>query len=1048
MLSEKYYFSKKLIVRSPSLSLDIDFSEDKLTQLLSNTFFLESIYIASPELHTECLKFINAPLTFELKKKKKLYSTLTKYYLRMTTRSTPFGLFSGCSITEWGKEEKVKNTKNKFKRNTRLDMHYICMLAEHILAIPEVKYYLTYFPNSSLYNIGENIRYVEYKYVKGFRSYQISAIESNNYIVSLIDTAKKGATYTSLLNQLQKITNVKDEEAKSFLDEMIDSQVLVSELEPSITGEPFDTKLVKKIQELAKWLPDNITIQEVNQVITNVIELIRNLDEQGINEVSKYKAIIEKLKLLNIPFEEGKLFQVDQVSGDKQDGPSISIQNDLIDAVNICNIITKENEHPELLSFKQKFIERYASSEQPLLTVLDPECGIGFGSYEVQDNLGDLDGVFELTNKQNKQINWNRISQFLNEKIITATRNGSREIFIEEKEIQSLIDTKQSILPPSMSILFRQFFDDTGKPICILESCNGSSAISLLARFAQSDKEIEALCREIADEEQQLNGDIQFAEIVHLPERRTGNILLHPNFREYEIPYLATSSVSDEKKTKLENLMISIVGGRIILRDKTTDKEIMPRLSSAHNFSSKALPIYNFLGVLQSQSLKSYIGFSWGEIRGLYTFYPRVTYKNIILSVATWELKKNDFSLLLGIEEKEVMDKMFEFIFKNKLPKIFYLTDGDNELLINIGNRLSVQAFVDSLKNRNFITLKELPLKYESSQEQNNALSFTKQYIAPIIKKEKVYRRIRPKNYELKSHESIQRRFIPGQNWVYAKMYCGMQQANYYISTLLQEIVLECKTNKLIDKWFFIRYSDPGFHLRLRIHVPNKALIQSVINLINEKLVPHISDTHIWKIQYDTYDRELERYGSNTIEVAESFFCTDSEAVSNFQIQLQNNSHPNTRTFWLLRAIDDMLTEFNLTLFEKETYMERLRNNFADEFKVGKQTNEQIDIRYRKIKKEVENVLSGNNSYFDNSIVDILEKRKSEIRNQAKIINSIKEHNKLTVSIDSILTGFIHMTCNRLFTTHARRQEMIMYDYLYRYYKSRNAIIRANEKLK
>ena len=98
-------------------------------------------------------------------------------------------------------------------------------------------------------------------------------------------------------------------EAKSFLDEMIDSQVLVSELEPSITGEPFDTKLVKKIHELAKWLPDNITIQEVNQVITNVIELIRNLDEQGI---AWYRDLVQtQLKKRTIIIASNQLFEYD-----------------------------------------------------------------------------------------------------------------------------------------------------------------------------------------------------------------------------------------------------------------------------------------------------------------------------------------------------------------------------------------------------------------------------------------------------------------------------------------------------------------------------------------------------------------------------------------------------------------------------------------------------------------------------------------------------------------------------------------------------------------
>ena len=46
--------------------------------------------------------------------------------------------------------------------------------------------------------------------------------------------------------------------------------------------------------------------------------------------------------------------------------------------------------------------------------------------------------------------------------------------------------------------------------------------------------------------------------------------------------------------------------------------------------------------------------------------------------------------------------------------------------------------------------------------------------------------------------------------------------ADTILKNELYGFIQEMIKNKSIDKWFFIRYSDPDFHVRLRIHLNDK----------------------------------------------------------------------------------------------------------------------------------------------------------------------------------------------------------------------------------
>src|SRR5690606_37661797 len=127
------------------------------------------------------------------------------------------------------------------------------------------------------------------------------------------------------------------------------------------------------------------------------------------------------------------------------------------------------------------------------------------------------------------------------------------------------------------------------------------------------------------------------AEIVHLPEDRTGNILYRYNTRKYEIPYLGLSSKNPENQILIDDLLIYVENDEIKIRSKKLNKEIMPKLSNAHNFASpQLLQFFIFLCDLYMHKVILGMSLNVFTIIGFLRNTPQIQYKNLILSEQQW----------------------------------------------------------------------------------------------------------------------------------------------------------------------------------------------------------------------------------------------------------------------------------------------------------------------------------------------------------------------------------------------------------------------------
>ena len=108
----------------------------------------------------------------------------------------------------------------------------------------------------------------------------------------------------------------------------------------------------------------------------------------------------------------------------------------------------------------------------------------------------------------------------------------------------------------------------------------------------------------------------------------------------------------------------------------------------------------------------------------------------------------------------------------------------------------------------------------------------------------------------------------------------------------------------------------------------------------------------IWKIQTDTYVRELERYGSNTYEISESIFQADSELILEYIALKPYFENDSTAILFSFLAVDQFLSLFSLTSANKYSLLDRMQLSFKNEFQADKTLKKELDnITALKIKE-------------------------------------------------------------------------------------------------
>jgi thiopeptide-type bacteriocin biosynthesis protein len=1023
---KNYSFTKTAIVRTPIEEKQMDLTWEKIQAIFSKKENREALFIGSPNIYKALVMWETGEAFQTEEELKNLKGSLYKYASRLANRSTPFGMFATVAAVDLNSETNLNIAASTFGRFTKFDMYFLGSFLPVIVKNDAIRNALKYYSNNSIYTVLDKYRYVEYYFKENVRFHKISEVEMSDYLELIFEKAKNGVLLSELADLLVS-DEISLKDAQEFIDTLIQSQFIVTELEFTITGEDYFEKLLRIFSE-ARF--DFYEAEVIKELITNLKSKINSLDTNNSNDPALYTQIHELVneELNNVDIS--KLFQVDSFRKIYQGSVSFKTLKNLRPALSVLNKLQSVSENNNLKEFKRKFLERYEEYEQPLVSVLDPDIGIGYAKTAGAKSALVDELLIGGGHSDANQISMDSKKTFLFKKLLQATKNNLQSIELTDEEINKF-EENESLYPDTFSA-FVNIFHENGVEKINLKTASGPSANGLIGRFSHLDTKILDLCNEVSSIENQLNPDKIIAEIVHLPQARTGNILYRNFQRDYEIPYLGNASVDRDHQITIDDLYVSVKSGKIVLRSKRLNKEIIPRLSNAHNFVSNALPIYHFLCDLQNQNSFGF-GFSWGALQNEFDFLPRLTYKDTIFSRATWNITKTEIEHILAAGESKNTEFINNFRKTRNIPDLVYISQGDNEVLINFNNELSCNVFYYMLKSENFVQLKEFLFEEDTiTGNYCNEIIFTAH--KNIEKKAEIIEANQFVSNE--NQQGVATSFSIGEEWLYYKFYCGERAGEELLKRGIAPIVEELKEKGIIDKWFFIRYYDAqGHHIRFRVLLKNSNLFTDCIRIIRQYTDPLEQTRIIWKTQTDNYLRELQRYGYEAIEKTETLFFNDSDCTLKFADMIEGDTGEKIRWMFCLLSIDHFLNDFDVKLEGKVKLFNVAKTGFGKEFNRSGRLNKQINEMFVKHESEIEYFLDPNlmDEIYE-PLLEILHERTEKNADAVKQIKELGKEHRLPTYLDNIMLSYVHMICNRIFLTKHRIHEMVVYDFLYKYY--------------
>jgi hypothetical protein len=694
----------------------------------------EALFLASYEFYMQLQKWINGN-EVDSKERERLFQTIYKYLSRMATRSTPFGLFAGCGVGKTGNKSLVSLCNmSEYKRHTRLDMSYLCNLAQTLAKNNTIKNKIRYFSNTSLYDSGEKLRYIEYQYRNDNRTHHLVEVKKSDILNLVINEARSGRTIQELVYLVEE-NEILSEQATDYVELLIENQILISELNPTVTGDEFFNRIIKILSPIGG-------IGKIKETLIRTNKKLEEIDWKIGNSLDLYFDIYSDLNQLGVNQNMKYLFQTDLYLASVE----ASVDNLTLESIKtgaiLFNKLTTKNINSELTQFIDAFTNRYETRECSLLKVLDTETGIGYlqanrnSDGDVSHIIADVSLPHKINSSSN--IKWDKIQSLLLKKFLEANEKCYFEIEIKDDEIES-IEANWDDLPATFNCLVTIVEGSTDKypgGRILMEGAGGNSASQLLGRFCHGNKDIFEYAKQIALFERNIFHESIIAEIVHLPGSRIGNVILRPVLHEYEIPFLTNPFVDPEHTISLDDLYISVRNNEIILRSKRLNKRIIPRLSSAHNYNNKALPVYQFLCDLPRQNMRSNLGFNWGNLSDSYSFRPRVIYKNLIISPATWLIRKEEISELYNKKgDKVLLIAANEWREMKKIPEMVLLDLRDSPLFVSFKNLLSIKTLLSSVKDQHEFKLKEFLFNPKNAVVKNKDGVFTSEFLFAFYKK-------------------------------------------------------------------------------------------------------------------------------------------------------------------------------------------------------------------------------------------------------------------------------------------------------------------------
>jgi thiopeptide-type bacteriocin biosynthesis protein len=284
----------------------------------------------------------------------------------------------------------------------------------------------------------------------------------------------------------------------------------------------------------------------------------------------------------------------------------------------------------------------------------------------------------------------------------------------------------------------------------------------------------------------------------------------------------------------------------------------------------------------------------------------------------------------------------------------------------------------------------------------------------------------------------MKRVFHPGDDWLYMKLYSGPETGEEWLANVFPKIVREVEVRQLVSSFFFLRYADPLFHLRIRFKLKNNEYLAGVLQIVRNFSSEFYKDEMIWKTEIGTYEREMERYGEDWIETAEQVFAIDSKYWLRILSDLRKDEDGENKR-WQVALVNthEIFSYFDYQMDARITLLTKMVDTLYNEMGGGKKLRLQIDQKFRKNNSFLERIIKHPDELKISSLAGSEEVRSDSVKKLPGFIKQVKSWD--VEMSESRVSDIIHLSLNRGLRSKHRIHELVIYSFLKRLYISLKA---------
>lgn len=978
----KYKVWDRFMVRTPALPITYleeytKSGRDIYTFISENEyldeFFKKALLISSRSLYRS---YINKPQND--KKYRNLCEGLLKYFIRATSRPTPYGYLANVGMGRFGEETNL--IRDKIIIDIKVDTDWVNGFIRSLEDNSDYLKRLSLKFNDICFVSGDRIKNPYFSnrgnLKEGSQVIKENSIRYTNLIKLIKENAESFITYENIFNIIKdNYSEVDDSIIDSTIQNLVENEYLFTNLKlPAYCKDSLD-HIISTIEPIDILKPVRMNLESLKKLF------IEYKEKEDINIINRiYKTMEELNKSKNyLEFNTGYSYEKSNLNH--------KIKEDVESFVDtLSHISTEGSTYGSLDKFKSKFRATYGENvEVNLIEIIDENKFNG---------LSLIGNSFSPSDRENK------IQKIIKDKIAYAMINNC-DVYLNKSDFKSI---DNSNIMPSKGFDLNVFLTESNSEeysLTVGPNAGASKFGSMFQRFSDAfvPEDFRAY-NNVYDEISNLI-DNEYIE-VELREctvsGRSSNVVNNTKNYKYYIPIGLVGI--EENSLSIDDILVGVDSNCIFyLKSKSLNKKlkfIKDNMLNTKRNSTLYQLLYDLSIFYDDIAINRVFALGNDGV-----FSPRIYIEDVIVSLKKWKFDE----ILLSKEsfEKFKMD-LIRLTSDYKIDSTVYLVENDNRLIIDLNSEEQLMLLYDSYKKSPDLKISELEpaLLNDGVIRDESDNSYISELVFSIVLDESENKMIFNKesnlNILLQNDKRVYYPFEDG--WIYLKLYGLENRTDEFLTRYIDEVIEKLEN----PKWFFIRYGDEeGSHIRLRIKLHSEDEAYRKLSIITRWISKLREINLVKKVVFDTYERETNRYGGiELIQQFEEFSYRSSKRV--IEILRSKDIEGDAEKIYFKEI-------FNLLL----NLSEDLEDCFKSIDRI--ETKNLFKTDYRSKKKEymamAEIILQGNYDELNNEQIfikdlnDSLEEFKIIL---AKEINS----NQITTTRSSILGAMGHMHCNRL----------------------------------